>query len=580
MKLKFTLLTAFMASASLGVFAAPAAPAPFAVNADNAVVKGKPHAPRGNVATRAGVTVGDTPLTSVFGEQESFTMYGDSRYPNGNYVYVSPCNGKATHIKFGYNGDAYIFDPFSMYSTYTYMVGYTEGDGQYPDIICPMPQPILDFNSGASITRYYVDRAETKRNEDTSFDVLFDDEKNDVRYTWKDDHYEMVNDSDNGYTTAIVMTTYDYAEHDFRFAGYSEASTKFYPQHDKNKVPPTTLGTDTWSFTSGNNDEGARNGFPVNVGIDGNNLWIQGIGDNILAESWIKGEIVKEDDKEYVVFKSKQFLGQNGNYNIYFMTTELVRGADPAYPDLYGWVLCDQLKFSFDRENQYIESNDMYEGFAINYGNLSYVPVSIYQGPEIFVDTELTDYTPHDPQIYKTATFQPGMNNPTIGYMFYLFRTNNNGQVLNSNNLAYKIFFDDEQWYFYPDEYSMIGANILSDLKYFYTDGYDIAIDKVDPTMRAIYFYGYDMGDFGVMEYYDNKDEGKRYYSNIVYASGKKVPYLGPDSVEEIKAEGNVVAVEYYDLSGRRVSDSAEGVVIRRSTLDNGDVKVEKIIKK
>lgn len=61
--------------------------------------------------------------------------------------------------------------------------------------------------------------------------------------------------------------------------------------------------------------------------------------------------------------------------------------------------------------------------------------------------------------------------------------------------------------------------------------------------------------------------------------NGAKVKVPEYTSVKSISEDAEVVATEYFDLTGRRVSANAEGVVIVRRVLSDGTIKSSKIIR-
>ena len=64
-----------------------------------------------------------------------------------------------------------------------------------------------------------------------------------------------------------------------------------------------------------------------------------------------------------------------------------------------------------------------------------------------------------------------------------------------------------------------------------------------------------------------------------IYTNGEESKnYSGIEDV--IATEGaEVIAVEYYNLGGVRIAEPTEGFFIRRATLSNGQVVVEKVVK-
>ncbi|MDE5876982.1 MAG: hypothetical protein K2H47_05750 [Muribaculaceae bacterium] len=64
-----------------------------------------------------------------------------------------------------------------------------------------------------------------------------------------------------------------------------------------------------------------------------------------------------------------------------------------------------------------------------------------------------------------------------------------------------------------------------------------------------------------------------------VICNGAKAKVPVPSAVESISAEKEVTSTEFFDLTGRRVSETAKGIVIIRQTFSDGTVKTGKIIR-
>jgi hypothetical protein len=80
------------------------------------------------------------------------------------------------------------------------------------------------------------------------------------------------------------------------------------------------------------------------------------------------------------------------------------------------------------------------------------------------------------------------------------------------------------------------------------------------------------MNSVGVRMVY-NAPDGQKYYSGF---STMEVDFSG---VENVNADKNVKSSEYFDIAGRRVDASAKGLVIKRSTMEDGSVVTSKVIR-
>lgn len=542
------------------------------------------------IAKRAGadIQIGDKPITSCLGENEKYVRSGNAYYAYGGGLAPYEAVAHASHIKFGYYGEAYIYQPVSCYDTRTYLVGYQDGEGLHPDIVCPMPQPILDYENSTGVTHYFLDVCFVKKDPEKGLTYYIETDVTEARFKWMGDHYELLDESTEEYDyMGLVMLDSEDA-----FGGFIDYNINYTPFKDKEIKAPADLAPVAWEFKADDDGEGYKYIFEVKVVQDEKYIYVQGIGDRYLPNAWIRADIIEEDGKKYVEFK-QQYMGEDGGDYVYFCPMNLVMDGDPQKPGQWAWVLADTLRVPYDEENDYI-SCDFYTGFSINVGKTRFYYRQYYQGPELSALVETNDESdkiPHDPQFTKYTTFTGDGMDPTCGVKYLLYRSNVNGHVINTDNLYYNVVVDGDVFTFYKDEYLRLTEDI-TDIPFWFQDceeGYDICIDPQNQNQRVLYFYAYDMGDIGLVVFYQDPETGQRYYSNVVYKSGKVEAFNGGggnnddpnhNGVDGVNADNQVVSSQLFDLSGRKVVEPAEGLYIRRSILENGNVKVEKIMKK
>ena len=106
----------------------------------------------------------------------------------------------------------------------------------------------------------------------------------------------------------IIGLSYD---DDMAWAGYGDWNITFEKVNDALVEAPAGLTTELYSLTAD-----GYTGSLVNVGFDGNDIYVQGIDEN-LPDTWVKGTI----DGDKVTFKSGQYVGADGvaGYHQYLM---------------------------------------------------------------------------------------------------------------------------------------------------------------------------------------------------------------------------------------------------------------------
>ena len=108
----------------------------------------------------------------------------------------------------------------------------------------------------------------------------------------------------------------------------------------------------------------------------------------------------------------------------------------------------------------------------------------------------------------------------------------------------------------------------MTDVPASYADGYDFVTKDL---VRTVYYYS-DLSTIGVQMVY--KYDGMTMKSDIVTLNLKEVA-----GIHDTPADKRVVSTTYFDLSGRRVSGNARGVVIRRQLFDDNTTATSKIIR-
>ena len=155
---------------------------------------------------------------------------------------------------------------------------------------------------------------------------------------------------------------------------------------------PEGVETETWTLCALNADGDVD--VPVQIGIDGTDMYIQGLGLDFVPDAWVKGTI----DGETVTFPAGQFMGTYssyyGDYDVYF----------------FGYSQEDGLKdivFTYDAENGRLAT----DGFImLNTDTENVSPVDDYTGyyqlVEILKDFDFEPIAPVVPEGLETAEYQ------------------------------------------------------------------------------------------------------------------------------------------------------------------------------
>ena len=156
---------------------------------------------------------------------------------------------------------------------------------------------------------------------------------------------------------------------------------------------------------------------------------------------------------------------------------------------------------------------------------------------------------------------------------FEIFGDNSEGQLLRESNIYYNIFINGELYTFTSEEYPSLlteGVTELTDIPVFFNAGDDI---YAYGTSHGVALKRQDVETIGVRTVYIDGD--LRAESETVTVN----KYGEPVSVDTV-IDGGKTSTEYFDLTGRRINGAVKGsVVIRRTTLGDGSIRTEKVVK-
>ncbi|MDE5998023.1 MAG: hypothetical protein K2G77_07430, partial [Muribaculaceae bacterium] len=185
-----------------------------------------------------------------------------------------------------------------------------------------------------------------------------------------------------------------------------------------------------------------------------------------------------------------------------------------------------------------------------------------------------TEYAPIAPEVIEVNEIE--LFDPEYSYAieFSIFGDNKEGQILIDNNIYYNIYINGELYTFTAEEYPSLldeGIEEVTDIPVFLNAGDDIFSSG---NYHGVALKRKDIETIGIRALYiDGKTRAE---SEIV-----TVNTLGePTSVGQTVITPST-KTELFDIGGRRISGNVNvGVTIKRTTLSDGSVQVEKIIRR
>lgn len=486
-----------------------------------------------------------------------------SRDAFGFYVYwfwilFGEQDSQATSVVYGDDGYAYIYNPFSGWTTNTYLKCEVKDN----KLVAELPQLIYQETYDEETTSYYADILHkvvevTDEGESISYVPSDTDEIRTVSWTIDGDNltldmeYDTTPDEDGNLAYPEVMFGMVDPEGVWTIAGDCVQNCKRVDY--KTLDIPTNLEYKDWVFVL----DGVGQHIPV--AFDGNDVYIADMT-GYFPNGAIKGTI----DGDKVIFESKQYMGEAAGYYIHFMG---------ATYDESNYYLADNITLSYDAEKQIMKAD---EGTAMIYnGSLDRIYyLAIYDAPEFRVYNPNPNPVPGNP-------IPTGYSNylQSYGYNYFQFdlpNLNVDNDLLDTDNMYYQVLFDDEVWVFEPGDYEI--EEDMEDIPYSFSEGGFYA-SGVSHTLY-IYFEGYDT--IGLKLF--NVVDGETYASNKVTLDINTMTYTIDDSgsseVESVTANSVATSVEFFNLNGVKVANPSNGIFVCKKTFEDGSSKVSKVIVK
>lgn len=340
----------------------------------------------------------------------------------------------------------------------------------------------------------------------------------------------------------------------YAWVGYGDYNIKLVSRQGSNGVtPPDGAEFDKWVFHDPYEDA------LINVAFQGNDIYIQGI-DRGVQDAWVKGKIA--DGK--VTIPSGTYLGINTAvaYYSYLWGSELEY--DPDLEVLVGGNPTEETVFDYDAEGKKLTLRD---GYAICSMPDDYYLLTLYEGVTIYKQNRNIATPPAKPYDLYVDTyndfFEAGMMQFNIPY------TDEDGCILDTEKLYYRIYINGEVYTFTPEEHPHLElTEDMVNVPYSLYDNYDIMCSG---TYHDVFFnFELPADGCGVQSVYIN-EEGEEVCSEILMSGDS-----GINSQKNFREE---LSRTYYNLQGHAVDSSYNGPAICRIVYSDGTVKTIKMMR-
>ena len=481
------------------------------------------------------------------GDLRAYTRSGGATYAPYSFIGDATQDGIATQVVFSEDGTkAYFMNIISHAATATWV----EGDVDGHTITVPLGQMVYWFdngNYGMQLARIKVKGSVRNYSVELKGNVTFTIDGDDI-------HLEGTSgDPANNLFDGIGFVYTDYVDDDGRrqpageWAYYLDYATVLHYQDVRPVTPPEGLQTEVYSM------EHESSGHLVDVAISGREVYIKGVSENRLPDSWMHGTI----NGRKLIFPL-QYAGFYSSYLLYFC------GADAEWaPDEtgnwtwnYTWTN-GSAAYDYDAASRTFATEQTI--FASN-SNTGIGLGETYHAPQFRPFTEVAA-TPADPSVVHFQSMGPFsilmLNVPLL---------DTEGRFIDPAKVSYQLFFDDdtEPFVFRTDEYKELPEDI-DEVPYLYNDNNRDAFNRsyIYEKAYALYVFQEGLERIGVQTIYRGGGEERR--SAISYYN------LTPDLINDTKADATT-GERHYDLMGRPVGKDHRGITITR-TADGRVVK-------
>lgn len=316
--------------------------------------------------------------------------------------------------------------------------------------------------------------------------------------------------------------------------------------------------------------------YPIEVAFADNFMYMKGFGDSpATSEFVIRAELngneaiipqnqyvgILYPDNEMIITKCGHRNGYNISYDDDNVGFELTIDNDRRIIQIKDneQYLCFAYMMQIDPETKE-------EGLLSYYNNFTIIYQTIFPG------------TPANPfNLFAHDDFYDIFGYHVFGFDMVAFSTDNT--ILLTDNLYYSIYIDGELEVFeydpdgVPYTHYMMLPEPTSEIPFLFTN--DADLDIWTETERQVGYYYDGVTTMGVQAiYYYN---GTRTVSDIVTLNLETGEVTVSAGIDSVVASSEVVKTEYFDLSGRKVSNPANGIFVKRSTLSDGSVVTKKI---
>lgn len=515
--------------------------------------------------------IAGTPVSNLYKSVSGYEAgwFGPSRYSIsgvvGEYLYDEA------------NSEIYIYNPVGKYSSYSYIKGSVDQEG---NVTVECPQMIAQGEDGYDGPwAYYV--MNCKITEDGYSMEPVEDDLNLHFKLEKDGSLSLNQGSWIGMFEWSPYYYYDEEKGDYvdvegeyfydwmRYTVMSESMRLF---TEEAVHPEKELEVEPWVLAYQTLDDYSSclmsySIMDIDACVDGDSFWIKGVVKSE-PDCWIKGEIHGDE----VTFKDAFIcLDERNGYFQFLLAGNSVYDEDE---EMYLFDPVGEVTMKFDAEKKTITGSNGNTLF-VNAGKETIYYLYMWINPIMKVKEDAAPAAPLAPVFNE---YYPADERYDALFLFSISAVDVNFNPLDEDNVYYMILIDGEPFEFTLDELDEVYSEDVTDDQTFTVfpldfDSYNLYNYYGQINFTPI-FIGYDT--IGAQAFYVTESGEYLYSAPMIYDINS-----GTVGVEEVaNSHGEISNIEFRGLDGIKVAKPGKGIYLMTVTYSDGTYKTTKIVRK
>lgn len=421
---------------------------------------------------------GEYVVMSRSGDAYASTLFG---------VFYTEVSGKVCEVVFGADNKVYMKNIITQYDTGAWIEGTLSGS----TINFQLPQPIYD-EMGDTYYAMMMQLSGDTYVKASSQNLTFNYDKEEGTIT-------SVNNLASGNLVVGL------ASEDGGWTGFADWNMTMQTVTEQPAEAPEGLVTTNYAITAP-----GIIGSQVQVGFQGNDVWVKGIYSN-MPNAWIHGTI----DGNKATFPNGQYLGADltSGYFQYIVSVDVEKVYYEDFDITYtNYSLSDaDITFDYDATTQEFTNSSC---FLVNAGTdvISYAAVFDNASMKPFTEVAATPKTPEWTEIleYGFDYFYQYKYGWGV-FEFEIFTEDTNGNYILPDKLSYLVYTrvngEEKVYEFSAFDHIYLAEPSMTEIPFDFTDEWDFAVNG---TIHTIYFFNGGAEAYGLQAIYRGGGEEKR----------------------------------------------------------------------